>query len=84
MIKKGSYVRIGKGRKVYEVSVASKDFNTAVPIYYLNATAKHPDAAVRVSNGWKWYRADELTEVEKRCHPHEDIHVMPHVGCIMR
>ena len=50
MSKKGSYVRIGKGRKVYEVSVASKDFNTAVPIYYLNATAKHPDAAVRVLN----------------------------------
>lgn len=61
MIKKNSLVRIGKGRRVYRVSLAG--FDGVTEKYRLAADAKHPDAAVRVPDAFAAYTADELVEV---------------------
>lgn len=70
MITVGSYVRIGKGRKVYQVShvvlVDQHGRADRVTQYKLSATADHPDAAVREQDAFALYPADRLTEVRRR------------------
>lgn len=56
----GDNVRIGNGRKVYQIS-AAKDGT-----YLLAASSWHADAAKRVPDALRWYRPEELTEVRPR------------------
>lgn len=63
MIRKGTYVRIGKGKKVYEVELAG--MVNGEQRFMLDATANHPDAAKRVPDYFRSYRTDELIEVDR-------------------
>lgn len=64
MIERGNYVRIGNGRKVYQVvAVGTVDGET---VHKLAATADHPDAAVREQDAFAWYPTERLTIVRQR------------------
>lgn len=63
-MRRGEYVRIGKGRKVYQICAVSGIGEGT--LYKLAATADHPDAAVREQDAWAWYPAQRLTLVRRR------------------
>ncbi len=63
-MKRGDYVIIGNGRKVYEVVAVS--WVNEVRVHKLAATADHPDAARSAKDLITWYPANELTEVGRR------------------
>jgi hypothetical protein len=63
-MKQGDYVKIGDGRKVYQVCAVSWIHDERV--HKLAATADHPDAAVREQDAFAWYPADRLTLVRRR------------------
>ncbi|SIG07427.1 Uncharacterised protein [Mycobacteroides abscessus subsp. abscessus] len=60
--RRNQLVRIGNGRKVYRVDTVLKD--STRHWYWLEADAKHPDAARRVPDALRWYRSEELRPVE--------------------
>lgn len=67
--KEGDLVRIatGRGQRVYRIqskTVGHVHATDLDPRYYLAADADHPDAAKRVPDAFRWYRADELTGVD--------------------
>lgn len=62
-IPRNALVRIGKGRKVYRVAVVPKR-GVEDGSYYLAPDADHPDAAKRLGDAFRWYRAHELVRVE--------------------
>lgn len=59
-LRRGHLVRIRKGGKVYRVDIIATLRDEAV---YLSADAKHPDAAKRVPDAFRWYAADSLIRV---------------------
>lgn len=63
-MKRGDYVRLGRGRKVYQICAVSALLGE--PVYKLAATAEHPDAAVREQDAFAWYPADRLSQVRRR------------------
>lgn len=65
-MKVGDYVRIGNGRKVYQI-IADKVTDLLAERYLLAASADHPDAAERVPDALRWYAGHELTRVRRRC-----------------
>ena len=65
-MKRGDYVKIGNGCKVYQVCAVEPDSDTGEPMHKLAATADHPDAAVREQDAFAWYPADRLTLVRRR------------------
>lgn len=69
-MKIGDYVRIGNGRKVYQVVAAHigprRGHVNDVEQFKLDATADHPDAAMRVPDAFAWYVEDELARVRRR------------------
>lgn len=70
-MKVGDYVRIGNGRKVYQVVAAQtgprRGHVDDVEQFKLDATADHPEAAARVPDAFAWYVEGELTRVRRRC-----------------
>ncbi len=66
-LKVGDLVRIGRGRKVYQISLVRGDGS-----YILAASAWHPDAAQRVPDAFRAYRADELTAASNQIRPRRD------------
>lgn len=64
----GDYVRIGKGKKVYQIVDVTTHWPHAVdrPAFKLAATADHPDAAVREQDAFEWYPEGRLRIVRKR------------------
>ena len=65
-MKHGDYVRLGKGKKVYQICAAEIDPTDNVEKFKLAATADHPDAAVREQDAFAWYPAERLTVVRRR------------------
>jgi hypothetical protein len=66
----GDYVRLGGGRKVYQVVAVEmmprRGHDGMVEQFKIDATADHPEAAVRVQDAFEWYTESELTEVRRR------------------
>lgn len=58
------YVKIGKGRKVYQVVDTGLEYGDRV--FKLAPTAEHPDAAVRIQDAFRWYHSSELMKVGRR------------------
>ncbi|SKM82102.1 Uncharacterised protein [Mycobacteroides abscessus subsp. massiliense] len=58
-IPRNALVRIGKGKKVYRVAVVPRR-GVEDGLYYLRPDADHPDAAKRLADAFRWYKADEL------------------------
>lgn len=63
-INRGDYVKIGNGRKVYQVCAIS--IRDGESVHKLAATADHPDAAVREQDAFAWYPIERLTLVRRR------------------
>lgn len=61
-IRRNCLVRIGGGKKVYRVAII--DHEDGVAWHMLEAGAKHPDAAKRVPDAFRGYKAEELRLVE--------------------
>lgn len=63
-LRRGDYVKLGGGRKVYQivqaVTVDGED------LFKIDATADHPDAAVRVQDAFELYSARRLTKLRRR------------------
>lgn len=62
-IRRNSLVRIGNGKKVYRVFAIVK-YGDGEDLHELWADAEHPDAAIRVPDACRWYKAEELRPVE--------------------
>jgi hypothetical protein len=60
-IRHNDLVRIGRNKRVYRVEVAPRPGGNSQ--FYLAADAKHPDAAKRVPDAYRWYDEHELTPV---------------------
>lgn len=63
--RRNQLVRIGNGKKVYRVKTVAND--VVRHWYYLDAKAEHPDAAKRVPDAFRWYKAEDLSPVEAVC-----------------
>lgn len=64
MIRKGSYVRLRRSGVVYEVvRVFPPSQGRPEARYEIDSTAKHPKAAKRVPDAFRFYTADELYPV---------------------
>ena len=59
----GDLVRIGKGKKVFKITVIGEV--DGVTRHALDAGANHPDAGKRVPDYFRSYTADELVPVPK-------------------
>lgn len=63
-LKIGDHVRLGKGRKVYQVTAIA--VVRGETLHNIDATADHPDAATRVQDAFASYTRDQLTKLRRR------------------
>ncbi|CPW71702.1 hypothetical protein [Mycobacteroides abscessus] len=61
-IRRNCLAHISGGAKVYGVAII--DHEDGVTWHMLEADAKHPDAAKRVPDAFRWYKDEELRPAE--------------------